>query len=294
MRTDDLLDACYCPTDGHLQPAELAAAYLKVGKQRGVRCGTNTPVSGILVEGGRVRGVRTATAEYHAPVVVNAGGPWSYLNAELAETVLPTAAIGHYYLTTRPDPANPVERLSPAVRDRELRIYTRPEGGGLIVGIYDAEPDRHDMRKLPADFDMSRMKAARDALQVAQLIEAANQRFPWINERTPMTITTGIMTFTPDGRPFCGEMPNIQGLFHCSGFSGHGIVQSPVIGLIMSQLILDGQSTYDVASIEADRYFDMPGYIDRRDIENRCAAMAGNYYGKIERPSVAESMQSSR
>ena len=82
-----------------------------------------------------------------------------------------------------------------------------------------------------------------------------------------MTITTGIMTFTPDARPFCGKMPDIEGLFHCSGFSGHGIVQSPVIGLIMSQLILDGASTYDVASIEADRYFDMPGYIERGDIE---------------------------
>ena len=32
MRTDDLIDACYCPTDGHLQPAELAGAYIKVGK----------------------------------------------------------------------------------------------------------------------------------------------------------------------------------------------------------------------------------------------------------------------
>lgn len=294
MRTDDLVDACYCPTDGHLQPAELAAAYLKVGKQRGVRCETNTPVTGIIIEAGQVRGVRTASAEYYAPVVMNAGGPWSYLNAELAETVLPTAAIGHYYLTTRPDPANPVDRLSPAVRDRELRIYTRPESGGLIVGIYDAEPDRYDMRKLPADFDMSRMKAARDSLQVAQLIEATHHRFPWINERTPMTITTGIMTFTPDARPFCGEMPNIKGLFHCSGFSGHGIVQSPVIGLIMSQLILDGHSTYDVLSIGADRYFDMPGYISRQDIEDRCAAMAGNYYGKVERPTVAAGAQAAK
>jgi glycine/D-amino acid oxidase-like deaminating enzyme len=285
MRTDDLLDACYCPTDGHLQPAELAGAYLKVGRQRGVRYETNTPVTGILLGSGRVRGVRTPGGEYHAPAVVNAGGPWSYLNAEFADTVLPTAAIGHYYLTTRPDAAHPVDRFSPAVRDRELRIYTRPESGGLIVGIYDAEPDRHDMRKLPVDFDMSRMKAARDSIQVAQLIEAAHHRFPWINERTPMTITTGIMTFSPDGRPFCGKMPDIEGLFHCSGFSGHGIVQSPVIGLIMAQLILDGHSTYDVSSIEADRYFDMPGYIEREDIEARCVAMAGNYYGKIERPT---------
>lgn len=283
MRTDDLVDACYCPSDGHLQPAELAAAYIKIGRERGVQYKTNTPVTGIIIESGRVRGVKTVDGDSYAPVVVNAGGPWSYLNAELAETVLPTAAIGHYYLTTRPDSSHPVDRLSPAVRDRELRIYTRPESGGLIVGIYDAEPDLYDMRKLPVDFDMSRMKAARDSIQVARLIEAANRRFPWIDERTPMTITTGIMTFTPDARPFCGKMPDIDGLYHSSGFSGHGIVQSPAIGLIMSELIVDGKSSYDVSSIEADRYFDMPGYLERDDIEAKCVSMAGNYYGKVER-----------
>jgi 4-methylaminobutanoate oxidase (formaldehyde-forming) len=287
MRTDDLIDACYCPTDGHLQPAELVSAYLKVGKERGVAVKTNTPVTEILTQGGKVAGVLAAGHEYHAPVVVNAGGPWSYLNAELADAVLPTAAIGHYYLTTRPHADHPVDRLSPAVRDRHHRIYTRPESGGLIVGIYDAEPDLHNMRKLPADFDMSRMKAARDSIQVARLIDAAHARFPWIDERTPMTITTGIMTFTPDARPFCGKMPDLDGLYHCSGFSGHGIVQSPVIGLIMSQLILDGKSTYDCESIEADRYFDMPGYLERDDIEHKCLDMAGNYYGKVERPEPA-------
>ena len=66
MRTDDLVDACYCPTDGHLQPAELARAYIKVGRQRGVQIQTNTPVTKILIESGRVRGVKTADGEYHA------------------------------------------------------------------------------------------------------------------------------------------------------------------------------------------------------------------------------------
>jgi 4-methylaminobutanoate oxidase (formaldehyde-forming) len=285
MRTDDLLEACYCPTDGHIQPAELVAAYLKVGRERGVQYKTNTPVNEILLDDSRVRGVKALGVEYHAPIVVNAGGPWSYLNAELADAILPTAAIGHYYLTTRPDPAHPVDRLSPAVRDRHLRLYTRPESGGLIVGIYDPEPELHDMRRLPVDFDMSRMKAARDSIQVARLLEAAAARFSWINERTPMSITTGIMTFTPDAKPFCGKMPDVDGLYHCAGFSGHGIVQSPSIGLIMSQLILDARSTYDIQSIEADRYFDVPGYINRVEIEDKCVRMAGNYYGTIERPT---------
>ena len=36
-------------------------------------------------------------------------------------------------------------------------------------------------------------------------------------------------------------------------------------------------------SIEADRYFDLPGYTERSDIDAKCFDMAGNYYGKIER-----------
>ena len=138
MKTDDLLDACYCPTDGHLQPAELASAYLKVGRSLGVRYHTQCPVQRILTAGGRATGVRTPLGEFHAPVIVNAAGPWTYLVAGLAQATLPTAAIGHYYLTTRPGPQIPIDRLSPAVRHRHHRIYTRPESGVLIVGISDA------------------------------------------------------------------------------------------------------------------------------------------------------------
>lgn len=282
MKTDDLLDACYCSTDGHLQPAELVSAYLKVGREQGVQYLANTPVRGILAAGGNVQGVRTDQGEFHAPIVVNAGGPWSYLIAGMAKATLATACLGHYYLTTRPDPERPVDRLSPAIRNRHHRIYSRPESGGLIVGMYEAEPLPYDAENLADDFDMSAMKAQRDDYHVALLIHSAQQRFPWINERTPMTITTGIMTFTPDGKPFCGRMPNLGGLFHCSGFSGHGIVQSPTIGVIMADLILTGKANYDIEAIEADRYFDTPGYIERADIKRRCGAMYGSYYGRVE------------
>jgi len=66
-------------------------------------------------------------------------------------------------------------------------------------------------------------------------------------------------------------------------FGGLFILFCLAIGLIMSELILDGKSSYDVSSIEADRYFDMPGYLDRDDIDAKCVSMAGNYYGKVER-----------
>ena len=282
MKTDDLLDACYCPTDGHLQPAELVSAYIKVGRSKGVEYRTDSPCLGLVMEAGRVSGVKTSGGTIHAPAVINAGGPWSYLLAEMAEATLPTAALGHVYLTTRPDEKNPVDRLSPAIRDRHLRLYARPESGGLIVGMYGEETVEHDMETLPDDFDMSALKARPDDLHLAILIDAAEKRFPWINPRTPMTVTMGIMTFTPDGKPFCGTMPDVEGLYHCSGFSGHGIVQSPAIGVIMADLVLEGNTSYDIEAIEADRYFEMPGFQQRSDIKNRCYQMQAAYYGKVE------------
>ena len=282
MHTDDLTDACWCPTDGHLQPAELAAAYHKVGRDHHVRYENSCPVTGVILDGNKAVGVQTPRGEFHAPVIVNAAGPWSHLVASLTDTTLPAAALGHVYLTTQPHPDHPVDRLSPGFRNRHHRIYGRPENGGLLVGMYGEDCPVHDMSILPADFDMSAMKVRRDDINLALLIHAAQQRFPWLNERTPMHITTGIMTFTPDGLPFCGQLPDHEGLYYCTGFSGHGIVQSPAIGLIMSELILDGKSTYDIDSIEADRYWDIPGFLDREEIQQRCYTMQGSYYGRIE------------
>ncbi|MBT4726288.1 MAG: FAD-binding oxidoreductase [Planctomycetaceae bacterium] len=282
MKTDDLLDACYCPTDGHLQPGELVSAYIKVGRKHGVQYHPNCAVTNVIVTGGKATGVETVAGEFHAPVIVNAAGPWSYLVAGLSDSVLPTAAICHHYLTTRPDAAVQIDRCSPAVRNRHHRLYTRPESDGLIVGMYGEEATEYDMESLPPDFDMSAMKARLDDILVATLVYNANQRFPWINERTAMTITTGIMTFTPDGKPFCGNLPDIEGLYHCAGFCGHGIVQSPTIGVIMADLILDGETQYDIAAIEADRYFDMPEFQTRADIKTAAYEMHAGYYGNVE------------
>jgi len=282
MNTDDVVDACHCPTDGHLQPAELAAAYVSVGREAGVEFRQHVPVDEIVVEQGRVRGVQCGQSTVSAPVVINASGPWSYRVAGYVDACLPTAAIGHHYLTTRPDDAHPVDRMSPAIRDRHNRIYSRPESGGLIVGMYGTSAEVFDMGRLGSEFDMSAMKARRDDINVATLIYAAQQRFSWINERTPMTITSGIMTFTPDGKPLCGEIPGVAGLFHCSGFCGHGIVQSPLVGVIMADLIIDGQTEYDISALEADRFFEMEGYVDRAEIESRCLEMHAGYYGRVE------------
>ena len=61
-----------------------------------------------------------------------------------------------------------------------------------------------------------------------------------------MSITTGIMTFTPDARPFCGKMPDIEGLYHCSGFSGHGIALATIAGKLIAEAIAGQSERFDV------------------------------------------------
>jgi glycine/D-amino acid oxidase-like deaminating enzyme len=283
LRTDDLIAACYCPTDGYLHPPELAQLYIQIARQNGVDLRPHTPVEEILLQSGQVIGCRAAGETVHAPVVINAGGPWSHLVAELAGQPLPTAGIAHYYFTIGPGPDFTVDPMSPSVRDRENRLYSRPtREGALHVGIYEADPVLYDMAALPAGFRMSAMTTPRDHPSVQALLKAARLRFPFIRDDTPMRITSGIMSWSPDGNSLCGALPDLAGLYHCAGFCGHGVMQSAVIGVLMTEMILDGTCRYDLDEIAADRYYDLPEFADRAFVEARCRDAYATAYGQVE------------
>ena len=60
---------------------------------------------------------------------------------------------------------------------------------------------------------------------------------------------------TPDCRPLLGAIPGIEGLHVCAGFSGMGFKISPAIGLVMSELLLDGVAkSVDIQAFAPDRF----------------------------------------
>jgi 4-methylaminobutanoate oxidase (formaldehyde-forming) len=278
MRTDDLIEFCYCPTDGHFAPSELLNGYIRIARDAGATFLSQTRVEDIMMSGGRVKGVQTAGASFFAPVVVNAAGPWSYLVAELTQTPMATATLGHYYLVTEPVSGVQISPTDAAIRDRANRIYSRPEMGGLLVGSYEQEPVEYSMEALPEDFQMSEIRIQRDNLNVALLIEAASQRFPFINERTPMSVTTGIMTFTPDGHALCGPVHDVEGLYYCTGFNGRGVFQSTSVGFLLADIICKGRSRYQMGHLDADRFSGEPWLGDRESIRTRCCDRYANHY----------------
>lgn len=56
-----------------------------------------------------------------------------------------------------------------------------------------------------------------------------------------------------DGNAILGEWPNLEGLFHANGFSGHGLQQAPAVGRYLAELILGQEPALDLAALGAKR-----------------------------------------
>ena len=65
----------------------------------------------------------------------------------------------------------------------------------------------------------------------------------------------GLYTTTPDHHPIVDKVDEIEGLYICTGFSGHGFKLSPAVGIVMSELILDGESKLlDISTLRMSRF----------------------------------------
>ena len=65
----------------------------------------------------------------------------------------------------------------------------------------------------------------------------------------------GLYTSTPDSPPVIDKVEGIDGLYICTGFSGHGFKLSPMVGVLMAELMLDGQATtIDISPLRMSRF----------------------------------------
>ncbi len=138
MSTEGVLGAAWLPTDGYIDPSQLTYALADVARREGgLRVFQNTRVTGIEVDAGRVRGVRTQRGRIEAEVVVNAGGMYAAEIGRLVGVRVPVIPFSHQYLVTQPFRDHAAEGRLPTLRDPDLLVYFREDGGGLVMGGYE-------------------------------------------------------------------------------------------------------------------------------------------------------------
>jgi sarcosine oxidase subunit beta len=87
-----------------------------------------------------------------------------------------------------------------------------------------------------------------------RIVEAAAHRAPALERATVKTAWAGLYETTPDHQAILGPVRGVEGFWCGCGFSGHGFMQAPAVGLVLAQLLLEGRSEVDVSAFSHDRF----------------------------------------
>jgi sarcosine oxidase subunit beta len=239
LRVDDLRGGTFCHEDGYADPYMAAMGFANAARRLGVRIEEQTRVTDICLRDGQVRGVETTRGRISAPVVVNVAGPWGGEIARMAGFDLPVQPYRRQVFTTKA--FDPIPKPVPMILDIEPAFYFRGEGPGLLMGMSDA----HEPSSFRTHVDYAFME---------RVIEAAIHRAPLLEQAEIQRGWGGLYAITPDDNPIIGPLPGAGGLFCAIGFSGHGFQQAPTVGRILSELILDNGTDFDLSPFAHDRF----------------------------------------
>jgi glycine cleavage system aminomethyltransferase T/glycine/D-amino acid oxidase-like deaminating enzyme len=264
--------AAFLPTDGHLDPSGLTFAMARGARDRGATIVTGARVSGIEVDRGRVRSVRTVDhGEFRTDVVVNAAGMWAHEIGRLAGVEVPVVPMSHQFLITEPIDGLPADL--PTMRDPDLLVYFREEVGGLVVGGYERTPEVWSLNGIPADFNHTLLAPNWERFE--ELAEGAQRRVPALADAGIKTMINGPEAFTPDGEFILGES-EVGGFFVASGFCAHGIAGAGGVGKVLAEWIIEGEPSLDVWKMDIRRFG--PHYRSRSYALARVEEIYATYY----------------
>jgi glycine cleavage system aminomethyltransferase T/glycine/D-amino acid oxidase-like deaminating enzyme len=278
MVTDGVRCASYLATDGYLDPSLLTYALIEGARARGVQVFTHTRVQDIAVADGRVRGVKTQWGAVEAEVVVNAGGMFAAEIGRLGGIRVPVVPFAHEYLVTQPFRDRAPDEHLPTLRDPDLLIYFREEGGGLVMGGYerDSAPwalDEHLLDRIPADFNGRLLEE--DWPRFEEIARNSSRRVPAMEEVKVTRLINGPEAFTPDNE-FCLGESDVTGLFVAAGFCAHGLAGAGGIGKLMAEWIVAGEPGRDVWEMDIRRFG--PQYRSPRYTLARAREVYETYY----------------
>jgi sarcosine oxidase subunit beta len=230
LRADDILGGAYCPTDGFVDPWLAMEGFTSAALARGVELWRGTEVTAVGVESGRVTRVRTTAGDIATRTLVNATGAGAARVAALAGAGLPVTPLRRMLCPTEPFPGIPAD--CPMVIDMSDGFHFRPEGRGLLLAWNDPKETPSDRPVVEPTF-VERILARAASRVPAFLDLAVDPRKAW----------AGLYEMSPDHHCILGPAPEVDGLFHASGFSGHGVMHAPATGRILADLVTTGITT---------------------------------------------------
>jgi glycine/D-amino acid oxidase-like deaminating enzyme len=270
--TADVKAVLWCPSDGYLQPYDLAMAYREHARAAGVRFATDVRVTGIVLTGGAVAGVETTQGRVRCAKAIIAAGAHGWHVARLAGIELPIVPVRHEYVITVP-----IEGLRPGLptfRVPDATLYGRPDVNALLLGGWEPEAMSCDPRAYDLDDEPPAIEP--DWPVLANFSDLLAPLYPPVAAAGIRHVFRGWPTFTPDGRFIVGESRRVPGLVMAAGCNAHGVSGSAGIGRHVVEALLEPKPSAYVQSLSPDRFTET-GW-SWEDARRRAQAIYERYY----------------
>ncbi len=263
----------WCPSDGYLQPNDLAMAYAHRARQKGARLATGVTVEGIRTENGRVTGVETSQGVIACKTVINAAGAHAWHVSKMAGLDLPIFPVRHEYFVSVD--AEGMQSELPVMRVPDASLYLRAEINGLLLGGWELE----SLSLKPSDFENGQTPARveEDWDVMGWFIEQIAPLYGKAADLGVRSIFKGWPTFVPDGKFIIGESCRLKGFVMAGGCNAHGVSGSAGIGHHVVESMLDPSPSDYVCSLSPDRFLD--NNWDAAEAQKSAQRIYENYYG---------------
>ncbi len=275
-RVDDVLAGFYVAEDGRANPVDVTMALAKGARLKGATILEGVPVTGVTKSRGAVTGVTTPYGDIEAEYVVNCAGMWARQLGEQAGVNIPLQAAEHYYLVT--EEFEGISRSFPVLEDPANFGYFREEGGGLMIGLFEAVCAPWNVGRIPDTFSFGALPPDWD--RMGPYLEAAMSRVPISSDVGVRTFFCGPESFTADLQPVVGEAPELRNYFVAAGLNSIGILTGGGMGRALAHWIVNGSADVDITGFNIDRlhtYQRNPEYRATRTVESLGRVYACHY-----------------
>ncbi|XOU94697.1 MAG: NAD(P)/FAD-dependent oxidoreductase [Candidatus Kerfeldbacteria bacterium] len=264
--TSELACSTFCQTDGYCYPNVITNDGFDRAKSLGATLLQNTLVSGFKTDSnGNITAVVTNKGEIPCQYVVNAAGVWASRVGDMVGTELPISPVRRYLYFMGPnlgqldyDSFAKKNNLPMPMSDMPFTVtpngaYCRADGKQFMLG-WDRRPSEDVIYDLPSLVDHDASIQAQDIIQdgfrtnddpsyAEEMCMEVSERLPFVLDHCGFaSATSGFYGITADHSPIISFDSNAKNLIHCTGFSGHGIMQGPAAGKLVIDLITGNTS----------------------------------------------------
>lgn len=240
----DIIAGFYVPDEGRADPVGCAVSMAKGARQRGVTVVEAVTVLDLEHQRGHVTAVLTDQGRIETEIVVNAAGMWAGEFGRRSGVHVPLQAAEHYYLISGPVPG--MDPDLPVLEDPDRYSYYRPEGDGMMIGLFEPVGKPWHLDGVPPEFAFGTIEPDWD--RMAPFLVPALDRIPSLADCGVRLFFCGPESFTSDVRPLLGPAPELDGYWVAAGMNSLGILLGGGVGQLLAHWIVEGVAPLDVTN----------------------------------------------